>query len=112
MDRGATWSRPSPTALPNPNSGIDVVRLGDGALICAYNHSEKRRTPLSLARSVDRGRYWTHIADVESSEGEFSYPSLLPHGNELLLAYTHRRDAISVLALDPGALAGGEAPPC
>jgi predicted neuraminidase len=107
MNRGGTWSRPLPTSLPNPNSGIDVVLLRDGSLLCAYNPSESKRTPLSLARSLDRGRNWTHVTHVEISEGEFSYPSLLVHGNEVLLAYTHKRNAIRVLALDPRELMGG-----
>jgi len=38
-DEGATWSAPTPTSLPNNNSSIQCIRLGDGRLALAYNHS-------------------------------------------------------------------------
>jgi predicted neuraminidase len=34
---GLTWSTPTPTALLNPNSGIDMVRLLSGKLVLAFN---------------------------------------------------------------------------
>lgn len=37
QDLGLTWTRPAPTALLNPNSGIDMVRLQSGKLVLAYN---------------------------------------------------------------------------
>jgi predicted neuraminidase len=36
-DDGLNWSVPTQTALPNPNSGIDMVRLQSGALVLALN---------------------------------------------------------------------------
>lgn len=50
-DGGASWSTPVPTVLPNNNSSIQCVRLGDGRLAMVYNHSsaanaEGRRTSL------------------------------------------------------------------
>ena len=36
-DLGLTWDKPSPTGLPNNNSGIDMVRLASGKLVLAYN---------------------------------------------------------------------------
>jgi len=101
MDQGSTWSRPHPTNLPNPNSGIDVARLPDGRLLCAYNDSERRRYPLSLAVSESGGREWEKRLDLERLPEEFSYPSLLVSGDRVYLAYTHRRAAIKVVTLDP-----------
>lgn len=37
LDKGLSWSEPSPTALPNPNSGIDMVALRSGELALVYN---------------------------------------------------------------------------
>ncbi len=104
MDRGATWSRPYPTALPNPNSGIDVARISGERLICAYNDSEKHRYPLSLAVSDNGGRDWEKIGDLEREQGEFSYPTLLFAGNTLYMAYTYKREAIKFIVIDSGAL--------
>ncbi|NPV08824.1 MAG: exo-alpha-sialidase [Anaerolineae bacterium] len=94
-DGGRTWAYPEPTPLPNPNSGIDALRLHDGRLVLAYNESRSRRTPLALAVSRDEGRTWQREAIVASGPGEFSYPVLLEGPDERLhLLYTHRRRAI------------------
>jgi predicted neuraminidase len=100
MDRGATWSRAFPTALPNPNSGLDVLRLEDAALLCAYNDSERHRYPLSLARSESGGVEWRKLGDLEVLPGEYSYPSLLRTRHGVHLAYSFRREAVKVLTLD------------
>jgi predicted neuraminidase len=50
-DGGWTWSGPAPTSLPNNNSGIDMVRLSDGAIAMAYN-------PVALGTSGDQTSRW------------------------------------------------------
>ncbi len=104
MDRGATWSKAYPTALPNPNSGIDVVRLNGSRLICAYNDSEKYRHPLSLAMSDNGGMDWHKVGDLEREVGEFSYPSMLRTPDAFYMAYTYKREAIKFIALDTDSL--------
>lgn len=94
-DGGMTWAYPSPTALPNPNSGLDAVRLRSGLLVLAYNDSPSRRTPLVLAISEDEGRSWSQQVIVASGPGEFSYPVLLEGTDgRVHLLYTHLRQAI------------------
>lgn len=100
MDRGATWSRAYPTGLPNPNSGIDVALLDGSRLLCAYNDSEHRRYPLSLAVSESAGMEWKKAGDLERHPGEFSYPSLMCDGDALYLAYTYKRESIKFVQLD------------
>ena len=36
---GETWSKPTPTDIPNPNSGIDLIRLASRRLALAFNDS-------------------------------------------------------------------------
>jgi predicted neuraminidase len=96
-DGGLTWSAAYPTDLPNNNSGLDLDRLGDGTLVLAFNPVEGnwgRRHPISLAASVDNGATWTPLQDLETEEGEFSYPAVVAAGGELHVTYTWNRKNI------------------
>jgi predicted neuraminidase len=100
-DGGRTWSYPEPTTLPNPNSGIDVLRLRSGLWLLAYNPSSSHRTPLSLALSGDEGASWQPAATVASGPGEFSYPTLAEDETGTVhLLYTHKRLAIRHCAFE------------
>lgn len=93
-DNGLTWSEAKTTELPNPNSGIDVVRLRDGRLVMNYNRSTHARTPLNLALSRD-GEHWKDFYELETAPGEYSYPTLIQAQNgDLLTTYTWRREKI------------------
>lgn len=46
-DGGRSWSKPQPTDVPNNNSSIAVIRLGDGRLAMICN-------PVNAAQSSDR----------------------------------------------------------
>lgn len=104
MNRGATWSRPFPTALPNPNSGLDVAAVGPQRLICAYNDSPRDRFPLSLAQSENGGVEWRKLGDLETTPAEFSYPSLLCTDGALHVAYTYKREAVKIVTFDAESL--------
>jgi predicted neuraminidase len=99
-DYGQTWSPIYPTDLPNPNSGIDVVKMEDGTLVLAYNPDNKNdgdRAPLLLATSSDNGRTWSkgyHVQDGRPEE-EFSYPGLIHFGDTIALSYTFNRKNIA-----------------
>jgi predicted neuraminidase len=93
-DWGRNWIPPKPIALPNPNSGIDAISLKNGGILLAFNNSPNKRTPLTLAYSRD-GEKWEILLDVESEEGEFSYPCLLQTKDGYIhLTYTYKRIAI------------------
>jgi len=97
VDNGKTWCAAYATSLPNNNSGLDLVRLDDGALVLAYNPIAANwgsRTPLSLAGSSDNGETWSHLADLETAEGEFSYPAIIAVENRLHVTYTWNRKNI------------------
>ncbi|MBZ5585835.1 MAG: exo-alpha-sialidase [Acidobacteriia bacterium] len=93
-DEGVTWSAPRAIELPNPNAGIDVVRLKDGRFVMVYNHTAKGRTPLNLALSAD-GERWTMFQALETEAGEYSYPAMVQGSDgNLHITYTWRREKI------------------
>ena len=96
-DGGRRWGAAYATTLPNNNSGLDLAKLPDGRLVLAYNPVEGnwgRRTPLTLAGSSDNGATWSKLVDLETAEGEFSYPAVAATGQELHVTYTANRTNI------------------
>lgn len=106
-DGGKTWTPAQPTALPNPNSGIDAVKLADGRVVLAYNHTESGRTPIHVAVSSDDGATWSAPLVVEDGAGEFSYPAIIQADNgNIHLTYTWKRSRIRHVVLSPDDLPG------
>lgn len=104
-DGGRTWSPARPTPIPNPNSGLDAVRLADGRVVLACNPSPDARTPLSLLISADNGETWPQRLDLETEPGEYSYPSLIQAGDgRVHVVYTYRRTHIRHMALAPASI--------
>lgn len=96
-DYGKTWSALKPTSLPNNNSGIDLDRAEDGALLLAYNKVSKdwgARTPLNLAASRDNGESWEELFELETAPGEYSYPSVIAVPGGFAGVYTWKRESI------------------
>ena len=96
-DFGRTWSAIYQTGLPNNNSGIDLAKLHNGTLALAYNPVSGdwgERTPLSVALSYDNGKTWPHRLDIETGDGEFSYPAIVPTAKGIAMTYTWNRERI------------------
>lgn len=97
-DRGLTWGGPEMLdALPNPDSKLDLIRLGppfaDGALVLAFNDNSFVRDHLRLAVSSDGGHSWQRVATIEDTTGEeyllhLHYPTTLQVGCRILVAYS------------------------
>lgn len=94
-DGGRTWSPVVPTELPHNNSGLDVARLPDGLLVLACNPVTSGRTPLSLLISEDNGHTWPRRLDLETGEGEYSYPAILSVARGVAVSYTWKRERIA-----------------
>lgn len=99
-DYGKTWSRVYKTSLPNPNSGIDLVKLSSGKLALVYNPDNKNwgdRSPIKLAISSDNGVTWPQQIDIEAGdpEEEFSYPAIVASGDTVSITYTWKRQNIA-----------------
>lgn len=79
-DDGLTWSPVENMDLPNPGSGLEVIRLANGrwALVC--NDTVQGRHSLAVSISDDEGKTWKwtrHLEKVEPRKGSFSYPSII-----------------------------------
>ena len=108
-DGGKSWSRMQATRLPNPNSGIDAVRLKDGRALLVYNHTQgggpNARSRLNLAVSTD-GKAWKAAAVLEDQPGEYSYPAVIQTSDGLVhVTYTWKRERIKHVVMDPTKLA-------
>jgi predicted neuraminidase len=112
-DGGKTWTKLTPTELPNPNSGIDAITLKDGRFVLVYNHVPPvlgkwggPRSPLNVAVSED-GKTWQAAAVLEKEPGEFSYPTVIQAADgSVHVTYTWNRKRIRHVVLDPAKLRG------
>ena len=97
LDDGKPWSPARLIALPNPNSGIDAVRLEDGRIVLIFNNSYNTRTPLNLAVSKD-GEHFNVFKTLEDAPGQYSYPAIIQAANgDLLMTYSWHRETIKFL---------------
>ena len=110
-DGGRTWSKLTPTSLPNPCSGTDAVTLRDGRQLLVYNHTTTLtggRNILNVAISDD-GIVWRAVGVLENEKGEFSYPAVVQSRDGTVhITYTWKREKIMHVALDPERIVGGE----
>jgi predicted neuraminidase len=101
-DSGRTWTKPEPTNLPNPDSGISGILLRDGQLMVAYNDSTSIREKLSLALSGDGGTSWRPLFRIENDpEACSSYPYLMrDREGEFHAVFTHEGDNIKMVSFN------------
>jgi predicted neuraminidase len=98
-DSGLTWTQARPIAVPNPNSGIDAVRLKDGRIVLVYNNTMTGRTPLNLAVSED-AEHFRMFKTLEDQPGEYSYPAMIQgHEGDLHVTYTWNRKRIRYIRI-------------
>ena len=105
-DNGDSWSDITFTDFPHNNSGIDVIttKTGMHLMVCnplglSENQDTGPRTPLSIMKSQD-GLNWQKLIDLETDEGEYSYPAII-EGNDgtIHITYTWRREKIKYVHL-------------
>lgn len=76
-DGGRSWSRPEAAPIPNPGTPAELLRLRNGHLVLAFNNSPRNRSPLALGLSLDQGRTWRYVRDLEAGSGDFSAPAMI-----------------------------------
>ena len=104
-DGGRTWGRMTAIALPNPNAGIDAIRLRDGRFLLVYNPTTADRHKLEIAMSRD-GLSWRSVVALEDAPGEYSYPAMIQSRDGLVhVTYTWRRERIKHVVIDPSRIA-------
>jgi predicted neuraminidase len=94
-DVGQDWSGLRATTLPNPDSGFDMIRLSDGAILGAINNSFQDRDNLTLVLSRDEGKTWQNLRVLENAPGKaYAYPSLTRAGQYYHLTYSYEKHRI------------------
>ncbi|HEY2785922.1 MAG TPA: sulfatase-like hydrolase/transferase [Fimbriiglobus sp.] len=77
-DRGLTWGPVGVTAIPNPGSGLDTVRLKNGHWLIVSNDSARGRNSLAVKISDDEGKTWKWTRHLEKHPtGSFHYPAVI-----------------------------------
>jgi predicted neuraminidase len=78
QDAGDTWGAVESSALPNPGSGLDAVRLNDGSWVLIYNDTIQGRSRLAVSRSHDEGLTWNATRYLEDHDrGSYHYPAII-----------------------------------
>lgn len=94
-DGGRTWGPVRDTAIPNPGSGTEIIRLRDGRWLFIGNDSEEGRHQLVVMLSDDEGRTWPHRRYLEQDPpgrlaGRYHYPSVIQaRDGSIHASYSH-----------------------
>ncbi len=104
-DEGETWGKFGRSILPNPDSGLDVVRSEDGEFVLVYQHSNRERGILNLATTRD-GKEWAAAALLENEPGRsFSDPAMIKGADgNLHIVYCQDSRRIKHVVVDPESL--------
>ena len=97
-DDGVTWTTAWQTIIPNPNSAVDVAKLGN-VVALIYNPIDgnwARRSPLSVAfAESESGLSFKEPVHIENGPGSYSYPAIIATSNGFAATYTWNRRTIA-----------------
>jgi predicted neuraminidase len=74
-DSGGHWTRPVPTPLRNPDASLSGIVLADGRIVVVLNDVEEARESLSLVISLDGGKRWRTIYQLEDQLARRDQPN-------------------------------------
>ncbi len=100
------WESPERILLPNPGTPVAAIRLLDGRILLAYNHSADAPTVLNLALSPD-GQSWRAACEVDRVvQGRLEEPDVVQTPDlKIHLVYGRNGRSIEHVILDPKKLA-------
>jgi predicted neuraminidase len=94
-DGGLTWSKVEDSALLNPGSGADLVRLENGNWVLASNDTEQGRHSLAISMSENEAQSWDFVRHLELDDRAkevatgFAYPAIIQgRGEEIHVVYS------------------------
>ncbi len=91
FNQGLSWISSSKMDVPNPNSGISLVKIKEKKIfLLAYNHSEFFRNRIDISVSRD-GFSWSKPINVLMGNGEYSYPCILVDSENIHVFFTKNR---------------------
>ena len=96
-DAGKSWCPAYPIEIPNNNSGLDCIKADNGAVYLICNpvcENWGARSPLTLYKYKDSCEQFERMTDLESGDGEFSYPAIICADGKLYGTYTYKREGI------------------
>jgi predicted neuraminidase len=80
-----------------------MVKLKNGNVVMVFNNSKTSRSSLSLALSLDEGKTWPYVRDIENTPKRvYGYPSVLEDARGLIhVVYSYNnRDSIAHFVTD------------
>jgi predicted neuraminidase len=107
-DFGHSWSVITPTKerIPNPESGVDMIKLENGHIVMVCNPLPSGRQILAAFLSEDGGISFPISRDIEPEngiigDGEYSYPAVIQTKDGVIhCTYTNLRQNIKHVAFD------------
>lgn len=109
-DGGRTWSKGENSQFPNPNSGVDFIKLQNGHLLLVYNDTNiDDRMPLTVAISTDNDKSYPHRRNIVNKPGDTAaYPvAIQTHDGRIHVVYTSQnRQVVNHAVLDESAILG------
>jgi len=108
---GKSWRDRKYSNVYNPGTSLEMIKLGNGHVVLAFNDSKKDLRRLLLALSLDEGRSWPYKRVIES---ETIYPNTYPsvmqdrHGLIHVLYSYNGRESIAHFVTDEEWIKGGK----
>ncbi|GAA4444487.1 hypothetical protein GCM10023091_34700 [Ravibacter arvi] len=95
-DKGESWQQVEKSTIVSPLSPASIARIpGSNKLLLVWNNNDQKeasrknkRTPMTIGTSVDNGKTWKRISDIETDpQGSYCYTSIHFTKDDALLNY-------------------------